>query len=228
MMSMKLSLLWVSLLAPVALHATIVFSNVDTDTGGTVFYSTGPYVQIGDQLALGGTERSANTATTQFFDVGAGSGTFDATLRFFNVGSPVGSQIGSAFTVTGNAITSGNTANVSWSLGGLVVPTDVIFTVSVANLSSGLDLGLTLFDPPTSGSSSNQFFILYNGSTYSQGSQGNSQDNIYFLLDASVSAVPEPSTILLVLLGLSLLASLHRLIPCIRVHLCPSVAKTVL
>jgi len=88
---MKASILSVSLLASVALHASTVYSNTTTDTGGTVFFSTGPYVQIGDNITLAGTERSANSATAEFFNGGSGSGTFDATLRFFNAGSPVGS-----------------------------------------------------------------------------------------------------------------------------------------
>lgn len=160
-------------------------------------------------MTLAGTDRLANTATTEFFDGGTGSGTFDATLRFFNPGSPVGSQIGGAFTVTGTAITSGNIADVTWSLGGLVLPTNVIFTVSAANVASGLDLGLTLFEPPTIGSSSNQFYIVSdNGTTYSQASQG--QDNVFFSLDASPLRVPEPGTKLLSLLALPVIAHARK------------------
>jgi len=207
----KASILLVNLLAPIVLHASTVYSNTTTDTGGTVFYSTGPYVQIGDNITLAGTDRSANTATAEFFDGGAGSGTFDASLRFFNAGSPVGSQIGGVFTVTGTAITSGSVVDVTWSLGGLVLPTNVIFTVSEANVASGLDLGLTLFEPPTIGSSSNQFYIVStNGTTYSQASQGASQDNLFFFLSASPVGIPEPSTMMLTLLALPLIAHARK------------------
>jgi hypothetical protein len=125
----------------------------------------------------------------------------------------VGSQIGSAFTVTGNAITSGNVAVVNWvSLGNLVLPDSLVFTISVSNVSAGVDLGLTLFEPVTIGSSSNQFFIVSpNGSTFSQASQGNSKDNVYFSLTAvTVSAVPEPGTLLLTLLGIPAIALARR------------------
>jgi len=206
-MVMKKALILIGLLAPVALHAATVYSDTTTDTGGTVFYSTGPFVQIGDRIALAGTDREATAASAQFF-AGAGSGTFDATLRFFNVGSPVGSQIGGSFTVTGS-ITSGNVAVVNWvSLGNLVLPTNVIFTVSVSNLSAGLDLGLTMFEPVTIGSSSNQFFITStNGTTFLQSSQGNSQDNLYFsLTSVTTSCIPEPVTMLLTLLGIPVIA----------------------
>jgi len=207
---MKASILLVNLLAPIALHASAVYSNTTTDTGGTVFYSTGPYVQIGDNITLAGTERSANSATAEFFDGGTGSGTFDATLRFFNAGSPVGAQIG-AFTVTGTAITSGNVVDVTWNLGGLVLPTNVIFTISESNVASGLDLGFTLFEPPTVGSSSNQFYIVStNGTTYSQASQGNNQDNLFFFLDASPVSVPEPGTMVLTLLALSVITQARK------------------
>jgi len=208
---MKASILLVSLLASVALHASTVYSNITTDTGGTVFYSTGPYVQIGDSITLAGSARSANSATAEFFDGGAGSGTFDATLRFFDLGSPLGSQIGGGFTVTGTPITSGNVADVTWNLGGLVLPTNVVFTISEANVASGLDLGFTLFEPPTVGSSSNQFYIVStNGTIYSQASQGNSQDNLFFFLDASPVSVPEPGTMVLTLLALSVLAQARK------------------
>jgi hypothetical protein len=208
---MKTALLLVSSLASVTLQANTIYSNTTTDTGGTVFFSTGPYAQIGDDLTLGGTERSANFATAEFFDLGAGSGTFDTTLRFFNSGSPVGSQIGGAFTVTGTTITSGNVADVTWNLGGLVLPTHIVFTISEANVASGLDLGLTLFEPPTVGSSSNTFFIVStNGITYSQASQGNHQDNLFFFLDASTVSVPEPGTMLLTLLALPVIAQARK------------------
>jgi hypothetical protein len=201
---MKISLLWMSLLAPAALHATLVYSDTTTDTLNTVFYSTGPYVEIGDQIALASTQRSANSATTQFFNNGGSAGTFDATVRFFQVGGPVGSQIGGSFTTTGNSIAAGDVLNVSWALGGVVLPDNLIFTVSVSNLTAGLDLGLDLFEPPTVGSSSNKFFIIAtSGPSYSQGSQGNNQDNIFFSLDASPgSTIPEPGTMLLTLLAL--------------------------
>jgi hypothetical protein len=210
-MTMKTALLLVSLLASVTLHASTVYSNTTTDTGGTVFYSTGPYVQIGDNITLAGTERAANFATAEFFDGGAGSGTFDATLRFFNAGSPVGSQIGGAFTVTGTTIASGNVVDVTWNVGGLVLPTNVVFTISEANVASGLDLGFTLFEPPTVGSSSNQFFIVStNGITYSQASQGNSQDNLFFFLDASPVSVPEPGTMMLTLLAVPVIVQARK------------------
>jgi hypothetical protein len=208
---MKASIIVVSLLAPVALHASIVYSNTTTDTGGTVFYSTGPYVQIGDNITLSGTERSANSATAEFFNLGPGSGTFDATLRFFDLGSPVGPEIGGPFTVTGTAITSGNVVDVTWNLGGLVLPTNVIFTISEANVASALDLGLTFFEPPTAGSSNNDFYIVStNGTTYFQASQGNHQDNLFFSLDASAVSVPEPGTMLLTLLALPVIAGARK------------------
>jgi hypothetical protein len=208
---MKSTILLIGLaaLAPYA-GATIVYSNTTTDTGGTVFYSTGLYTQIGDQLALAGTERSANSATAEFFDNGASGGTFDATLRFFNVGSPVGTQIGSGFTMTGNSISSSGILNVSWNLGGLVLPGNVVFTISISTVAAGLDLGLTLFEPPTVGSSANTFYITNNGSTFSQTSQGNTQDNVYFSLDASAVTIPEPGTMLLTLLGIPALALIRR------------------
>lgn len=210
---MKRWLVLVSLLAPIALHATIVFSNTTNDTGNTFLYSFGPYVEIGDQIALVSTQRAANTAVTQFFNNGGSAGTFDATLRFFQVGAPVGAQIGGSFTATGNSIASLGVLNVSWALGGLVLPDNVIFTLSVSNLTGSPDLGLDLFDAPTVGTSSNAFFIAAkSGPIYSQVSSGDvpADSNVYFSLDASAASVPEPGTMLLTLLALPAFALARR------------------
>ena len=103
---MKTIILWTALLAAGSASATTVYSNITTDTFGTVFYSTGPYTQIGDQITLSGTDRAASSASVQLYNNGGSAGTFDATLRFFNVGSPVGGQLGGNFSLTGQPFSS--------------------------------------------------------------------------------------------------------------------------
>jgi hypothetical protein len=212
--AMKLHIVICSLLAAGGLQAaSVTYSDTTTDTGGTVFFSTGPYTQIGDQIALAGTDRLAASATVQLFNNSDTPGTFDAMLRFFSVGSPVGAQLGGAFTLTGIPIANLSTATLTFgSLNSLLVPDNLIFTVAVSNVSAGLDLGLTMFEPPTIGSSDNNFFILYDGVSYTTGTQGNSQDNIYFSLTANpnVSPIPEPSTWVLASAGLVLAGCLKR------------------
>src|SRR5262245_39566358 len=80
----------------------VVYSNTTTDTLNTIAYAANGFVELGDQVQLAGTERNATLATVQFFNFGS-AGTFDATLRLFEVGSPVGSQIGGNVLVSGIA-----------------------------------------------------------------------------------------------------------------------------
>jgi len=164
-----------------ALFGSTVYLNNVTDTGNTVQYNANGYTAIGDQITLGGTDRSATDATTQFFNVLSTSGTFDATLSFYTVGvkpAVAGSLLGS-FTMTNiaisgfdlnNPLTSGTT-NVTFSGLNLTLPDEVIFVLTVANVLNA-DLGLTLFDPPTVGSSDNSLFIANDGTGFSAPSAG--------------------------------------------------------
>ena len=91
-----------------------------------------------------------------------------------------------------------------------MLPDNAVFTLSVANVSAGLDLGLTLFDPVTVGSSSNTFFITNDGSSFASASTLQNIDNLYFLLNAAAVAVPEPSTYALACVGLALFGMLRK------------------
>ena len=119
----------------------------------------------------------------------------------------MGAQVGGNFTVTGVAVLPTDVVTVVFSsLGGLVLPDNVIFTLSVTNIVGALDLGVTLFHPVTVGSSSNTFLITHDGSSFSSSSTGLDLDNVYFLLNAGAVAIPEPSTYALACLGLAAFA----------------------
>lgn len=193
---MKLSLLFAGLATATALQAAPVYNNTTTDTFDTVVYSTGVYTEIGDQIHLAGTDRVADGAAVQFYNLGS-SGNFDATLNLYRLDSnnvDVGTLLGS-YTAANMFLAAGGLLEVSWLLAGLNLPDGLFFTVSVNNFSSGMDLGLTVFDPPTVGSSSSQFLIVKGASGFAQASLGNGHDNIYFRLDAtSANPIPEPGT----------------------------------
>jgi hypothetical protein len=184
-------------------HADVVFDNTTTPTAGPVsyIYSAIGATQIGDQVQLGGTLRSLTSASVQFFNAGD-AGTFDAVLRLYKVGAPVGSQIGTDFTRTGISIGSFADLQVTFATAGHLVPDNLIFTVEVRNASAGVDPGLDAFEPPTIGSSDNASLITYDGVNFSVGSTAVGEGNLYF----SATAVPEPSSILLSGLGLGLTA----------------------
>src|SRR6185437_14917450 len=114
-------------IASPAFGNTIIYSNIDPthDTGDTLVYSANGYTQIGDQLALSGTDRLATLATVQFFNDST-AGTFNATLAFFTVGpnsgNPVGTQIGSNVVTTGVSIAQNDIANVNFTLPNILLP----------------------------------------------------------------------------------------------------------
>jgi uncharacterized protein (TIGR03382 family) len=188
-----------------AFGGSIVYSNTTTDTLDTLAYAANGFTQIGDQIQLAGADRLATLATVQFFSNGS-AGTFDATLRLFNVGSPVGSKIGPDFLLTGILAPAGDVVNAGFSLPSVLVPSNLIFTVLVSNLSTGVDIvGLDMFEPPTVGSSDNTFAIANNGTNFIQ--TGTVNENVFFELQAT--SVPEPATIS-VAVGLFALALLRR------------------
>ena len=195
---MKLSMLFAGLVAATALQAAPVYDNTtkDKDTGDTVFYSPSSLTEIGDQIHLAGTERIGNRAKVQFYNGGL-DGTFNATLNLYSVvaNSPNVGALLQSFASLNNAIGGGITGEVVWSLGGLALLDDMVFTVTIDGFSSGVDLGLTLFEPPAIGSSENSFLIVRNSSGFAHDTTGSGHDNVYFLLDASSpNTVPEPGT----------------------------------
>ncbi len=194
------SLMGFTLLVSAHAFGSTIYSNTTTDTLDTIVYAGNGFTQIGDQIQLAGTDRLATLATVQFYNSGT-AGTFDATLRLFGVGAPVGSQIGPDFVLTGISVPASDVLNVTFGLPYLLVPDGLIFTVSAANPSSGVDiLGLDMFEPPTVGSSDNTFAIANDGSGFIQ--TGTTNEDVFFELEAT--AVPEPAT--WVLFGSALLA----------------------
>jgi hypothetical protein len=181
-------------------RATTLYDNTVTDTLDTVFYSIGPYSALGDQIQL----ISAGTATqaeVEMFNNGS-AGTFDAQLNFYNVGSPVGSLLGS-FILSNISSEGSDVIDMTFDLGaGLTVPEDLIFTVSLNNVGAGMDLGVDMFEPPDVGSSDNSFMIVESGGLYS--TLGTNSENVYFQLNGTAgTSAPEASS--LVLLGTGLL-----------------------
>ena len=179
-------------------HGLTVYNDTAVDTFTALAYA-GTYTQLGDQVSLlPGSFRIATQATVELFNIGT-AGTFDATLRLFNVGSPVGTQLGGDFVRTGIAAPDGDVVDIVFTLPNLVVPDNLIFTVSVGNSSSGVNIiGPELYEPPpTIGASDPTFAIGNDGSGFVQVSTGGDLapgSNVFFDLQANS---PEPSTLTL-------------------------------
>lgn len=171
--------------------ASLLYDNTTTDTGETVLYSIGPYTALGDQIQLD-SAGVATQAEVELFNNG-GAGTFDAQLNFFDVASPVGSFLGSS-DLTDISSVGGDALDLTFDLGGgLTVPQDLIFTVTVSNASADLDLGVDMFEPPTVGSSDNSFMIVESDGIFY--TLDTNSENVYFQLSGTESvAAPEASS----------------------------------
>lgn len=212
----RIFLLLTTLLPP--LHAALIYDNSASDSGDTIFFSTGPYTGIGDQVTMGGTDRRSTTASVQFYNAGS-AGTFDATLRFYGIGVPIGAPLFVDFLVAGINAPELDIFTVSFDTGSVIVPEEFVFLVSVSNVASGLDLGLNLYRAPVTTGDSSTSFVIVKTSSFSQLAAG-TDSNLFFQLQAEdvpsltgsapQAEVPEPSSVLLSALGIVSLAGIRR------------------
>ncbi|MGP8244869.1 MAG: PEP-CTERM sorting domain-containing protein [Bryobacteraceae bacterium] len=198
----SLFLLAALLAGPAGADTIILYNNTNPaqDVDNDLTFSSGPYDGIGDSITLAANPflQPATDAEIQFFNDGA-AGTFDAMLLFFQAESPVGTQIGTTYEVTGISIAANSYATVDFNLGALTLPSDVVFLVEVSNVSAGVDPGLELYaDPTIVGSNTPDSAIFLQGSTPTQQSTPGG-GNPYFEL----TGAPEPSTWLLTGAGLA-------------------------
>jgi hypothetical protein len=209
---MKITLLSVALLTCCTTGAwadVLLYDNTTTDTLDTVLYSVGPYIALGDQIELS-SSGIANQAQVQLFNAGD-AGTFDAELDLYNIGSPVGSLLGTS-TLAGISSTGSDVINLVFDLAGIAVSQDLIFLVTINNADPNLDLGVDMFEPPTVGSSDNLYMIVgTTGPVFSQ--IDTNSENVYFQLSGTptvASAAPEMPDQILLVAGLLALGLLYK------------------
>lgn len=198
---MEIKSLLFTLLVGTSLSASVVYDNTTTDLNLSYIFSTNGATQFGDVVTLGGTDRFLTSATVQFFNAAATAGTFDTTLRLWQVGSPVGAQIGPNFTLTGLNITGfdintpgSGILTVTFTGLNVLVPNSLAFSLSVANPTGGVDMGVNIFGPtPGTGTSDPDSLLWDIGNGLATASVAAGEGNLYLQLNA----VPEPSSILL-------------------------------
>jgi hypothetical protein len=209
---MKKTLLFSTILA--ALLAVPGRANVIVYNNGTVDTLFGldlisGYDAVGDSITLQNNTPGLllNFAKAQFFNIGT-AGTFDATLQFFQTGSPVGIQIGTDYTVTGIDINDFGYADVIFPLPGITLPDNIVFMLSASNLSSGVQLEVELYGPtPSVGSNTAGSAIGLNGSSFSVvDTTGIGGGNPFLVLQQT----PEPGETVLIGSGLLAMAAYLR------------------
>ena len=173
--------------AGTAFYDNISSPSIDTLTD--LAFSAGPYDGIGDSVALTG-PGVADSAALQLFNDGA-AGTFDATLLFFNTGAPVSTQFGGGFTETGLAADANSYVNLSFTGLNLAVPQNFVFVLTLANVTSGVDLGLELYSGTAVGSNTPDTAIVLQQSAFTQVSTGGDGSGNPAL---QLSSVPEPAS----------------------------------
>jgi hypothetical protein len=197
--------------------ATVYDSSTGPDNGTTFPFSGlgSSQVQIGDSITLAGSDRLLQSATVRFYNLSETGGTFDATLRFWEVGtlpSVVGSQIGSDY-LANVSLNSFEILNVTFpGLNLLVAGNSLVFTIEISNLSKDVDPGLIAHtsDPTNIGSSNDSALITRVGAapfTAPGSTQG--EGNLYLVLDAG-SEIPEPATITMAAAALLLFVARKR------------------
>jgi hypothetical protein len=189
-------------LSPGAARASIiVYGNTTLDVNAGLDLM-GFYDAVGDGTVLSDSDYLATGARVAIYNVGS-QGTADVTLQFYQTGTPVGATIGSPYTMTGVDLLDNALTLVDFSLGGLAVPSELVFMVTVSNVAVGVIPQLELFGPsPEAGSNTADTAIVANGLAFSQAdTSGVGGGNPYFELTAEPAAVPEPSSWLLLATG---------------------------
>jgi hypothetical protein len=202
-----------SVLLFAASHAGAVPSLVYDNTSGVVVdskFNPGEF-EFGDQVSLGGSNRVV-TGFQFAYQLQGGDGNETATVRFYANDGPSGAPGTKLFestplsiSNTGGVFTAGNLANL-----GVTVPSSFTWSVLFGHVTG--DTAMTgIFNPPTVGSSDPSFYWIRQNDQWTKAGFGSAGPaNFFARVTADVSAVPEPSTGLLLAAGLLVLARRRR------------------
>ena len=188
-----------------SLHAATVYDNTSTNLNTRLSAGT---VEIGDQILLAGTERTLSSFSFQYYLLSPTPGDETLRLRFYGQDGSSG-QPGSLLFDSGTfdvPATAGSSVEITDFTTGVAVPltSDLpawfTWSVSFGGIGSGESAGVNLFGAPTVGNS----LVDY----WENGGSGWVNKRVDFgdpLIPtdfaATVQAVPEPSTIGLLIVG---------------------------
>ena len=180
---------------PSVSFGAVVYDNTTTDLNQ--YYSS--TFEFGDQVDLGGTDRTLTDFSFYSRLNAAVSGSQSLVFRFYaNNGGTNGAPGSLLFQSDPQAMALGSQ---TFTVSGLsiVVPNSFTWTVTFSNLGLGEDAGLLIYNPPTTGSSLNDFWQKDGAGAWSlmQVNLGLTPANFA----ARVTAVPEPGVFALMMLG---------------------------
>lgn len=186
-----------------ATQAATVYDNSTTPVGSFHAMTT----ESGDQInLLSGTPREVSTFQFEYFSDLADITGRTATVRFYENNGASGAPGSLLFNSGAFALKDGYQ---TVTINGLAVnvPDSFTWTVEFGGLAGGDQAGLLIYDPPTVGSSLNDFWVN-NGGTWSINQLNGGATPANF--GARVVAVPEPGVIGLALLGGGLLLAVRN------------------
>jgi len=177
---------------------TIVYDNTSTNGFSGQFYNS--LNQYGDEITLAGQsfDRTITTFRFDYYLSHGVTGNEQATLTVYDTTGPGGSPGNVLFSDGPFNITSGYNTVTDSGLN-VSVPDTIIWTVQFTGISANESVGLLFYNPPTVGSSFDDYWEKVNGVwtlsrfTPSGGPVAN--------FGAQVLAIPEPSTVQYALLA---------------------------
>lgn len=205
-MQIKFKKLVVFLVLSVALsvqfsRAEIIYRN---NTGDLASTFTQPLEEVGDEITLGGANRTLTNFTFQYTAYNF-SGNIQGRLRFYYNNAALGAP-GTTFFDSGifnlNVGTSAtnNTLIFDSDFGaGLLIPTNSFtWTIRFSNLAGGERIGPSFYDPVTVGENHPTFWVNTNDTPSGWVLRQNGTTNNF---GAQLEAIPEPSTVVLGFVG---------------------------
>lgn len=213
-MKKYLAILALSIAAVGAQAQTIVYDNTTNILGnlwGQVAGGATSGPEGGDEITLAGTDRDVTSIDIMIHVLGANAGTADTQVRFY-ANDGAGDIPSTMLWDSGLLAAMPHAAGLSmmtFAVPSVTVPDTFTWTIEFTNRAGSIAdaMGPRMYDPPTVGSSDNDFWIHNADTTWS---------NVWFggtpvaNFGSTVTAVPEPASMMAIGVGLAALLARRR------------------